>query len=90
MTIRSFARPNERCSKPIRRFRFAAERATAARTSGWSDPHAAPHAGSGRLDVIEALQFGARRVFMKQSGSEILFNSIRTVMAGQYWGDENA
>src|SRR5439155_317796 len=39
----------------------------------------------GDSDVIEALQFGARGVVMKQSASEMLFKSIRTVMAGQYW-----
>ena len=39
----------------------------------------------GDSDVIEALQFGARGVVMKQAASEMLFKSIRTVMAGQYW-----
>ena len=39
----------------------------------------------GDSDVIEALQFGARGVVMKQSASDMLFKSIRTVMAGQYW-----
>ena len=36
-------------------------------------------------DVVEALQFGARGIVMKQNASELLFKSIRTVMAGQYW-----
>jgi two-component system, NarL family, nitrate/nitrite response regulator NarL len=39
----------------------------------------------GDSDVVEALQFGARGVVMKQSASELVFKSIRTVMAGQYW-----
>ena len=39
----------------------------------------------GDSDVIEALQFGARGVVMKQAASDMLFKSIRTVMAGQYW-----
>ena len=36
-------------------------------------------------DLVEALQFGARGIVMKQSASELLFKSIRTVMAGQSW-----
>lgn len=36
-------------------------------------------------DVVEALQFGARGIVLKQSASEMLFKSIRAVMAGQYW-----
>jgi two-component system, NarL family, nitrate/nitrite response regulator NarL len=36
-------------------------------------------------DVVDALQRGARGVVMKQSASEMLFKSMRTVMAGQYW-----
>jgi two-component system, NarL family, nitrate/nitrite response regulator NarL len=39
----------------------------------------------GDSDVVEALQLGARGVVMKQSASELVFKSIRTVMAGQYW-----
>jgi two-component system nitrate/nitrite response regulator NarL len=39
----------------------------------------------GDSDVVEALRFGARGVVMKQSASEMLFKSMRTVMAGQYW-----
>jgi two-component system nitrate/nitrite response regulator NarL len=39
----------------------------------------------GDSDVVDALQFGARGVVMKQAASEMLFKSIRTVMAGQYW-----
>jgi DNA-binding NarL/FixJ family response regulator len=39
----------------------------------------------GDSDVIDALQFGARGVVMKQAASDMLFKSIRTVMAGQYW-----
>jgi two-component system nitrate/nitrite response regulator NarL len=36
-------------------------------------------------DIVEALQFGARGVVMKQTASELVFKSIRAVMAGQYW-----
>jgi len=36
-------------------------------------------------DIVDALQRGARGVVMKQSASELLFKSMRTVMAGQYW-----
>jgi DNA-binding NarL/FixJ family response regulator len=39
----------------------------------------------GDSDVVEALQLGARGVVMKQSASDLVFKSIRTVMAGQYW-----
>jgi DNA-binding NarL/FixJ family response regulator len=39
----------------------------------------------GDSDVVEALQLGARGIVMKQSASELVFKSIRTVMAGQYW-----
>jgi DNA-binding NarL/FixJ family response regulator len=35
--------------------------------------------------IIEALQIGARGVVLKESATELLFKSIRTVMAGQYW-----
>jgi DNA-binding NarL/FixJ family response regulator len=39
----------------------------------------------GDSDVVDALRLGARGVVMKQSASEMLFKSMRTVMAGQYW-----
>jgi two-component system, NarL family, nitrate/nitrite response regulator NarL len=39
----------------------------------------------GESDVVEALRFGAKGVVMKHSLPEVLFESIRTVMAGQYW-----
>jgi DNA-binding NarL/FixJ family response regulator len=42
-------------------------------------------ASVGDSDVIEALQLGARGVVMKHTASELLFKSIRTVMAGEYW-----
>ncbi len=35
--------------------------------------------------IVEALQVGARGVVLKESATELLFKSIRTVMAGQYW-----
>ena len=42
-------------------------------------------AAAAEADVINALQLGARGVVMKQSATELLFKSIHTVMAGQYW-----
>jgi two-component system, NarL family, nitrate/nitrite response regulator NarL len=39
----------------------------------------------GDADVVDALQLGARGVVMKHNACELLFKSIRTVMAGQYW-----
>jgi two-component system, NarL family, nitrate/nitrite response regulator NarL len=42
-------------------------------------------AQAGDSDVIEALQLGARGIVMKHSATELLFKSIHTVMAGQYW-----
>lgn len=36
-------------------------------------------------DIVEALQFGARGVVVKQTASELVFKSIRAVMGGQYW-----
>jgi DNA-binding NarL/FixJ family response regulator len=39
----------------------------------------------GDSDVIEALQLGARGVVMKHAATDMLYKSIRTVMAGQYW-----
>jgi two-component system nitrate/nitrite response regulator NarL len=42
-------------------------------------------AGVGDSDVVDALQLGARGVVMKSDTCEMLFKSIRTVMAGQYW-----
>ena len=39
----------------------------------------------GDSDVIEALQLGARGVVMKHTATDLLYKSIRTVMAGQYW-----
>ena len=42
-------------------------------------------ADAGDSDVFQALQLGAHGVVMKQSTTDLLFKSIRTVMAGQYW-----
>jgi two-component system, NarL family, nitrate/nitrite response regulator NarL len=42
-------------------------------------------AEAGSTDVVEALQHGARGVVMKHSATDLLFKSIRMVMAGQYW-----
>lgn len=35
--------------------------------------------------IVEALQLGARGVVLKESATQILLKSIRSVMAGQYW-----
>jgi DNA-binding NarL/FixJ family response regulator len=37
-----------------------------------------------------ALQLGARGVLLKDASPELLFKSIRVVMAGQYWVDAAA
>ena len=36
-------------------------------------------------DIVKALQLGARGVVLKDAGSHILFECIRSVMAGDYW-----
>lgn len=36
-------------------------------------------------EVLEALMLGARGVVPKQAATELIFKSIRTVMAGRYW-----
>ena len=38
-----------------------------------------------RTEIITALQLGAQGVVLKESASELLFKSIRAVMAGEYW-----
>ncbi|MBZ5513484.1 MAG: response regulator transcription factor [Acidobacteriia bacterium] len=38
-----------------------------------------------RAQIVEALQLGARGIVMKESATEALLKSIRSVMAGQYW-----
>ncbi len=35
--------------------------------------------------IVEALQLGARGVVLKESATQILLKSIRSVMAGEYW-----
>ena len=42
-------------------------------------------AGMGDADVVEALRLGARGFLLKQSATDLLFRSIRGVMAGEYW-----
>jgi two-component system nitrate/nitrite response regulator NarL len=42
-------------------------------------------AEAGDLDVGHALQLGARGILMKHSTTELLFKSIHSVVAGQYW-----
>ncbi len=42
-------------------------------------------AGIEKEQIAEALQLGARGVVLKESATELLFESIRTVVAGQYW-----
>ena len=36
-------------------------------------------------EIMEALQLGARGVFLKQATSEMLFRCIRAIGAGEYW-----
>jgi two-component system nitrate/nitrite response regulator NarL len=38
-----------------------------------------------RIQIVQALQMGARGVVMKDSATQLLMKAIRTVMAGQYW-----
>ena len=38
-----------------------------------------------RTEISAGLQLGAHGVVLKESASEVLFKSIRAVMAGQYW-----
>ena len=38
-----------------------------------------------KSQIVEALEHGARGVVMKECASDVLMESIRTVMAGHYW-----
>jgi two-component system nitrate/nitrite response regulator NarL len=38
-----------------------------------------------RLQIVQALQMGARGVVMKEAATQLLMKAIRTVMSGQYW-----
>jgi two-component system nitrate/nitrite response regulator NarL len=38
-----------------------------------------------RSEIVTALQLGAHGIVLKESASEMLFKSIRAVMAGQHW-----
>jgi len=38
-----------------------------------------------RLEIVQALQLGARGVVMKEAATQLLMKAIRTVMSGQYW-----
>ena len=38
-----------------------------------------------RMEIVQALQFGARGVVMKEAATQLLMKAIRTVMLGQYW-----
>lgn len=42
-------------------------------------------AGVADSDLVEALRLRARGVLLKQSSPELLFRSIRAVVAGEYW-----
>ena len=42
-------------------------------------------AGIDKSDVLKGLQLGARGFILKESATQLLFDSIRAVMAGQYW-----
>jgi two-component system nitrate/nitrite response regulator NarL len=36
-------------------------------------------------EIVEALQLGARAVVLKESATQVLIQSIQSVMSGQYW-----
>lgn len=38
-----------------------------------------------RMEIVQALQYGARGVVMKEAATQLLMKAIRTVMLGQYW-----
>jgi two-component system, NarL family, nitrate/nitrite response regulator NarL len=38
-----------------------------------------------RTEIVKALQFGAWGVVLKESATDLLFKSVRSVMAGQCW-----
>jgi two-component system, NarL family, nitrate/nitrite response regulator NarL len=38
-----------------------------------------------KRQILEALQLGARGIVLKESATELLLKSIRSVMAGQFW-----
>jgi two-component system nitrate/nitrite response regulator NarL len=38
-----------------------------------------------RIQMVQALQLGARGVVMKEAATQLLMKAIRTVMAGEYW-----
>jgi DNA-binding NarL/FixJ family response regulator len=42
-----------------------------------------------RAEIITGLQLGAQGVVLKESASDMLFKSIRAVMAGHYWVGRN-
>jgi DNA-binding NarL/FixJ family response regulator len=42
-----------------------------------------------KTEIVTGLQLGAQGVVLKDSASEVLFKSIRAVMAGQYWVGRN-
>ena len=44
-----------------------------------------------RIQIVQALQMGARGVVTEETSTQLLMKAIRTVMAGQYWiGREDA
>ena len=38
-----------------------------------------------RMEIVQALQLGARGVVIKEAATQLLMKAIRTVMGGQYW-----
>jgi DNA-binding NarL/FixJ family response regulator len=38
-----------------------------------------------RSQIVQALQYGARGVVLKESATQLLMKAIRAVMAGEYW-----
>ena len=46
-------------------------------------------AGITKEQIAQALQLGARGIVLKDAPTEVLFNSIRSVMTGQFWVGQN-
>jgi DNA-binding NarL/FixJ family response regulator len=42
-------------------------------------------ADASESDIVQALELGARGVLLKQATSDMLFRSLRAIMAGEYW-----
>jgi DNA-binding NarL/FixJ family response regulator len=42
-------------------------------------------AGIEKAEIVKALQLGAAGVVLKSAATDLLFKSIRSVIAGQHW-----